>query len=425
MSNNIIKKLYLFILLIFSGGGSVYYANKYAYIILFLITCIIALLYKIKLNNSIINALIIWIIFWFMCSLIIRRFIPVQLLFYLNFLLAAYVLYKLYGNDLIKNISQDIVILAAISIIGWLFLLLDATLLASILKPFNFSGGFREEYGIYDYIHIGIYTIHNLTIKTEYAYLPRNAGFCWEPGIFSVFLILALFIRTSLLKKYIGSFGSLILLIALLTTQSTTGYIAFFIYLLYYYSSRFATMKLRFAIPLIIITIIGVYSFFNLEFMKPKIDLYIETGSNFGAYGTTPILSGSRLSGLPLVWQDLKRNPIMGKALSSVGTYSGIGEIYSTHLNSIFSIISSMGLFGFWVWLLFLIKSTHYYCYIYHCKDILSFPLIIITTSFGFNIHSQLIIFTMMSIGLFANTPKYINSNYQSKNMLYLKYIHN
>ena len=221
-----------------------------------------------------------------MCSLIIRRFIPVQLLFYLNFLLAAYVLYKLYGNDLIKNISQDIVILAAISIIGWLFLLLDATLLASILKPFNFSGGFREEYGIYDYIHIGIYTIHNLTIKTEYAYLPRNAGFCWEPGIFSVFLVLALFIRTSLLKKHLISFSSIILLIALLTTQSTTGYIAFFIYLLYYYSSRLATMKLRFAIPLIIITIIGVYSFFNLEFMKPKIDLYIETGSNFGAYGT-------------------------------------------------------------------------------------------------------------------------------------------
>ncbi|OQC48379.1 MAG: hypothetical protein BWX61_00176 [Bacteroidetes bacterium ADurb.Bin035] len=360
-----------------------------------------------------------------MCSLVIKRFIPTQLIFYPCYLLATYVLYKLYGNDLIANISKDIVILAAISIIGWLFLLIDAKLLASILQPFNFSGGFREEYGFFDYIHIGIYTVHDLTIETIYTFLPRNAGFCWEPGIFSVFLVLALFIRTSLLKKHLSSFSSIILVIALLTTQSTTGYIAFFIYLIYYYSSKIITLNLRYTIPLIIIVIIGVYSFINLEFMQSKVDFYIETGSHFGAYGTTPILTGSRLSGLPLVWQDLKRNPIMGKALSSVGTYSGIGEIYSTHLNSIFSIISSMGLFGFWVWLLFLIKSTHYYCYIYHCKDILSFPLIIITTSFGFNIHSQLIIFTMMSIGLFANTPKYINSNYQSKNMLYLKYIHN
>ena len=415
MSKNIIKKLYLFILIIYSGRGSLYYSNKYAYITVITITFFIALLYKIKLNKSIIIALIIWAIFWFMCSLVIGRFIPVQLLFYLNYLLATYVLYKLYGNDLFKNISQDIVILAAISIIGWLFLLLDANLLASILKPFNFSGGFREEYGFYDYIYIGIYTIHNLTIKTAYTYLPRNAGFCWEPGIFSVFLVLALFIRTSLLKKHIGSFGSLILLIALLTTQSTTGYIAFFIYLMYYYSTKVIALNLRYTIPLIIIAIIGIYSFIYLEFMQAKVEFYIETGSNFGAYGTTPILAGSRLSGLPLVWQDLKRNPIMGKALSSVGTYSGIGEIYSTHLNSIFTIVSSMGLFGFVVWLLFLVKSTKYYCYMYHCKDVLSFPIIIILTSFGFNIHNQLIIFTMMSIGLFANQSKsvfYCNSNY-------------
>ena len=149
--------------------------------------------------------------------------------------------------------------------------------------------------------------------------------------------------------------------------------------------------------------------------MQSKVDFYIETGSHFDAYGTTPILTGSRLSGLPLVWQDLKRNPIMGKALSLYGYYSGVGEIYSTHLNSIFTILSSMGLFGFIVWLLFLIKSTHYYCFTYHCKDILSFPIIIITTSFGFNIHNQLIIFTIMSIGLFANQSKsvfYCNSNY-------------
>ena len=415
MSKNIIKKLYLFILLIYSGGGSVYYSNKYAYITIIAITIFIALLFKIKLNKSIINALIIWAIFWFICSLVIRRFIPTQLLFYFGFLLATYVLYKLYGNDLIKNISQDIVILAAISIIGWLFLLIDAKLLASILSPFNFSGGFREEYGYFDYIYVGIYTIHDLTIKTAYTYLPRNAGFCWEAGIYSVFLIFALFIRTSLLKKHLISFSSIILLIALLTTQSTTGYVAFFIYLIYYYSSKVITLNLRYTISLIIILIIGVYSFINLEFMQSKVDFYIETGSHFDAYGTTPILTGSRLSGLPLVWQDLKRNPIMGKALSLYGYYSGVGEIYSTHLNSIFTILSSMGLFGFIVWLLFLIKSTHYYCFTYHCKDILSFPIIIITTSFGFNIHNQLIIFTMMSIGLFANQSKsvfYCNSNY-------------
>ncbi|MEN6291969.1 MAG: hypothetical protein ABFD07_08155, partial [Methanobacterium sp.] len=161
MSKNIIKKLYLFILIILSGSGSVYYSNKFAYLTIITITFFIALLYKIKLNKSIINALIIWAIFWFICSLFIRRFIPTQLLIYLSYLMATYVLYKLYGNELIKNISQDIVILAAISIIGWLFLLLDANLLASILRPFNFSGGFREEYGFYDYIHIGIFTVHD------------------------------------------------------------------------------------------------------------------------------------------------------------------------------------------------------------------------------------------------------------------------
>ncbi|MEN6292048.1 MAG: hypothetical protein ABFD07_08570, partial [Methanobacterium sp.] len=263
-----------------------------------------------------------------------------------------------------------------------------------------------------------------LTIITEFTNLPRNTGFCWEAGMFSVFLVLALFIRTSLLKKHIASIGSIILLIALLTTQSTTGYIAFFIYLMYYYSTKVTALKLRYTIPLIIIAIIGFYSFINLEFMQGKVDLYLETGSYFNDYGSTPILTGSRLSGLPLVLQDLRINPIMGKALSPVGTYSGIGEIYSTHLNSIFTIISSMGLFGFVVWLLFLVRSTQYYCYEYHCEDVLSFPIIIILTSFGFNIHNQLIIFTMMSIGIFANIPKSITSNYKINNAIYSRDYH-
>jgi len=421
VSKDIIKKLYLFILLIFSGGGSVYYANKYAYITIITITFFIALLYKIKLNKSIINALIIWTIFWFMCSLVIKRFIPMQLIFYPCYLLATYVLYKLYGNDLITNINKDIVILAAISIIGWLFLLLDATLLASILRPFNFSGGFREEYGFYDYIHIGIFTIHDLTIETMYTYLPRNTGFCWEPGMYSVFLVLTLFIRTSLLKKSLNSFGSLIILIALLTTQSTTGYIAFFIYLIYFFSSKIGIGNLKYTIPLMIIGILSVYSFTKLNFMQEKVKINIEVGAYIGTSPSTTYLTGGRLSGLPMVWEDLKRNPIMGKALSQYGNYSGIGVIKSTHLNSIFNIISSMGLFGFLVWLFLMVKSTQYYYYMYNCKDILSFPIIIITTSFGFNIHSQLIIFTMMSIGLFANQPKSIFSNTQSMNVGYLK----
>lgn len=73
----------------------------------------------------------------------------------------------------------------------------------------------------FDFIHVGL---HNFNTPEE---RHRNSGMFWEPGAFSGYIILALLLvivstRDPLREKW--KLG--VLLLALLTTQSTTGYLA-------------------------------------------------------------------------------------------------------------------------------------------------------------------------------------------------------
>jgi len=106
------------------------------------------------------------------------------------------------------------------------------------------------------------------------------------------------------------------------------------------------------------------------------------------------------LVGLPLVLQDLSRNPIMGTALTGVNYYEGIGDIQSTHLNSLFTITSTMGLFGLFWWLFFLTKSSIKMGHMFSSPH-LSLTIIIILGSFGFNLHTWSILWVFVMYGYF------------------------
>lgn len=85
---------------------------------------------------------------------------------------------------------------------------------------------------------IGIYTIQT---PSEYSnYRLRNCGMFWEPGAFAGYINVAfmLFINnlSELFRKHRGKV--VILLLALLSTLSTTGYVCFGLIMLFYVSKR-------------------------------------------------------------------------------------------------------------------------------------------------------------------------------------------
>ncbi|MCK4983258.1 MAG: O-antigen ligase family protein [Victivallaceae bacterium] len=105
----------------------------------------------------------------------------------------------------------------------------------------------------------------------------RNSGFFWEPGAFSGYLNLALLFLVSLNRKkpfnfFLKSFW--ILLIAILTTMSTTGYISLVVIILYMLWGRISIRNFIFVfIGMAILFFGAILSFQKLDFLQEKITI--------------------------------------------------------------------------------------------------------------------------------------------------------
>lgn len=124
-------------------------------------------------------------------------------------------------------------------------------------------------------------------------FLPRNCGAFWEPGMFTVFLNLALLTNLFVNKTKILTKKNIVLIIAIITTLSTTGFIALFLIILSYMIINFQQNRtgLLVTLPIIIGFIYISYTYiWNLEFMSSKVNLNVSSGfedrkstSRFGA----------------------------------------------------------------------------------------------------------------------------------------------
>lgn len=160
------------------------------------------------------------------------------------------------------------------------------------------------------YLTIFFHNIHNTSnIST------RNSGMFWEPGAFQGYLIMVpmLFIdNLSLLwKRY--KRHCIVLLIALLSTFSTTGYIAFAIIMMYYVTMK---LKNKFARILLVpmLTAALLFAYINIDFLGNKIDKQIERA-------TSGSVTVDRLGSAILDWHYIKKNPITGNGLADVTRY--------------------------------------------------------------------------------------------------------
>jgi hypothetical protein len=110
--------------------------------------------------------------------------------------------------------------------------------------------------------------------------LRRNSGFYWEPGTHGGFLILALFINLFYRKEKWMSRFNIVFLITLVTTLSTTTFLALFFVILVYLKGFF--IKRPWISLLLLVTIVGgaflLYN--NLEFLNEKINRQLAKGDS-------------------------------------------------------------------------------------------------------------------------------------------------
>lgn len=246
------------------------------------------------------------IFFWLFCScvLFLLQYIQLELTSLnadLNFIARLYIAFlsvSFLGHKFREAYFKVMVVVALISLPCFLIQL----------------SGFSFGYEVDRYKTILFYSF----MKGE-----RNAGMFWEPGAFQGYIMMVPLLFSNQLKQLWKKHksGCVILLIALLTTQSTTGYIAFasFFFLTILVNGKISNMLKG---VLLSISVIGFTYMWTQDFMGEKITEQYEHAKNM----QKGEISWDRLSVMYIDFYNIKRHPFIGNGFMDEARYGIWGE---------------------------------------------------------------------------------------------------
>ena len=192
-------------------------------------------------------------------------------------ILTAYFIVKSIGSTFIEKYINVMLIISLISIVFFILLNivpgLAKTLTSFALVVVEKNVDLNEGNGRY---YLGIVTI--IINKYQAFDFFRNHGPFWEAGAFAGYLMVALIFNTMRTGRLLNQSG-VILLIAIVTTLSTTAYIVLFILMASYMISMKQYKIFKWLLLPVIISV-GIMSFFNLKFLGDKVSNTIAMAQN-------------------------------------------------------------------------------------------------------------------------------------------------
>ena len=268
-----------------------------------------------------------------------------QLSYYFFFFYAFFIAYihvRVFGKKLFPLYEKIMVRMSAIALVLWLFAVLVPSS-ASLFRSFEETHYGRNVFYIFTWMDPTRGQVENGII--------RNAGFSWEPGRFAIMVLLAIY--CNLLRngiKFKKNRSVIILLLAMLSTQSTTGYIGT---LTLYATWGLKKINMSYILGIAFVMIPIGYYVSQLSFMQEKIqqqlDLdyelqkldktidYVNEVSQRNEYAG----SLSRFQAIYYEAQNIKEDPLLGYGLNIKKSY------FSTHISSNFVLTGAiLKLFG-------------------------------------------------------------------------------
>jgi len=335
-------------LIIYAGSATVFVRslNTWEDIVGLLFICLFTLFYsikdKIRLNKSFYFLVLSFLIYGLASTVKFGEVHPRFVSVYIISFWIAYICITSLKFRFFIIYEKIVYYLCIISLFFWLILQLIPDQLNNLINSLAFS----EPGSSNVKSNIIFYTINDVTVVADYVInfgsinLFRNSGFAWEPGAFSVFIVLALYIHFIKIKfnKLINK-RFLVYLAALITTFSTTGYGIFIVLIMLYTYNQHVKYR---AIYLIVSAIIGVYVL-SLSFMSDKIiDLFVDDSSALidSSINNETKYTPQRITSFLIDFKDFLNNPILGygghdeemwtaKLGAEIATISGIGKVFA------------------------------------------------------------------------------------------------
>lgn len=290
-----IDYLLVFMLIAISGLNYFYLVKEFI-AITFILNIIVISIRKISFNYKEITLILILVFIETFQGIVFSKFEFFSIFGLFMRLASGYLTIKIVGRDFLKTFVNLNLFFAIFSFPIYLLtysesitkiLISDIATLFPPLTEIN-----TEQMQIHP--NIILYTFNPGSIYDSI----RNSGPYYEPGMFAIFLNISLLFNLILNKRILDK-KNIILIISILTTLSTAGYIGLFLIIIGAYF-RFDNFKS--VVFLIIAFIMGIYFYNTLPFLKDKIEKNIESKD----------ITTSRFGSLYADLTYIKKSPILG-----------------------------------------------------------------------------------------------------------------
>lgn len=350
------KKNYLnyFLILTLIAVSSFPYIKQYEdaiIIVLLILTIPLSFFRKTHIDRSFLLFLSVFIILTYI-QLSTFNVFPQRTLFgFFSKLIVAYFVVKIVNRSFIDVYVNLMYYIALISFIFWIPSFISNGLRELITRsaPFMVEGSGFSSYILYQ------------TNMGEYGEWARNCGPFWEPGAFAGFLIIALLFHY-LKSQNIKDQKNLVLIGAILSTFSTTGYLALFLFLV------FVVIKYRNMLSTVITLIVLIPTFYfafqELPFLRNKLSDQIESTESKSAY----TVHRTRFSSAIIDLQDFKEYPLAGRGKYDETRFD-LGVKAVNRNNGTTDLLVMYGIIGFLTYFYYYFISFKNLAFYFHRKN--------------------------------------------------------
>lgn len=222
-------------------------------------------------------------------------------------IMAAYLIVKILADNFIGYYVKLLYVIAIISLLFYIpisVLPSSGTVLLQLVPLFHWlnPASQHETILLYNFAHTESF---------------RNSGPFWEPGAFAGYLTLA-FVFSYTIKQKLFSKQNSVLLLTLLSTQSTTAFVALFIFLLVTNYEYIHNIFIK-IFAMIIIGVLGYYAFTSLDFLGEKIFQQMETAQTVGIQGSDDT---QRFLNIMRDMEDLENHELLGRGVNPETRFS-------------------------------------------------------------------------------------------------------
>lgn len=333
--------------------------NPFPFVLPIILTCILVIRNNVSFQNRHLFIIISLAFLWSLLSIFkLKLKFGGELSFYFFLfyeIIIAYIHVKVYKEKIFPLYEDIMVKFALLSLILWI----PFCLIAPSLGHYIFSIFPKTGMG-YNFLYLFNWADVDDTMRI------RNHGCSWEPGRYASMLVFALFCnlkKNGLKIKSNKNFW--IIILSIITTTSTTGYIVSFILIAYFYIKRISILRL---LGLFLIFAPICYYGSQLSFMSDKIQNSIERSSDvdvvysdleWGDKTSNVKIALDRIPTLVMQTENIKHDPLLGYGLNEDDSYvlKPFGQTYS-FTGGLIQVISQFGIFFGFMLYFFLYKSS-------------------------------------------------------------------